>query len=81
MADLRVEDIRISEQFLAMAKACDAPLPWEECDGGVCDADGNIVLEVTMPDPEQSLKRSWPPSRVVMPWSCLPTSSTQRRCI
>jgi len=56
MADLRVEDIRISEQFLAMAKACDAPLPWEECDGGVCDADGNIVLEVTMPDPEMTLR-------------------------
>ncbi len=52
----RVQDIRISEQFVAMAKACGAPLPWEECDGGVCDADGDIVLEIRMPDPEMTLR-------------------------
>lgn len=56
MAVLKIDDVRISEQFVSMAKACEAPLPWEECDGGVCDADGNIVLEVTMPNPEMALR-------------------------
>ena len=56
MADLRIDNIRSTDPFVAMAKACDAPLPWEECDGGVCDANGNIVLEVSMPDPEMTLR-------------------------
>lgn len=56
MAMLRVDDIRISEQFVAVAKECKAPLPWEEADGGVCDANGDLVLEVKMETPQQTLR-------------------------
>lgn len=49
-ADLRVENVKISSQFIEALNAAKAPLPWETNDiRQIIDADGYFVCEVEGP--------------------------------
>ena len=45
-ADLRVENLRISSQFIAEMNVLKAPLPWAANGSLVIDNDGAVVCEV-----------------------------------
>lgn len=47
MADLRIENVKLTDDFRAAAAAAGAPLPWAVGeDGELVDADGKPVLVV-----------------------------------
>ena len=49
-ADLRVEDVRISSQFIEKMSSLDAPLPWNSTDlGEVIDANDYTVCRCDGP--------------------------------
>jgi hypothetical protein len=45
-ADLRVSDVKVSQQFIDKMKALDAPLPWQSDGNEVLDANGEGVCRV-----------------------------------
>ena len=50
-ADLRIENVKISSQFVEALNALDAPLPWETNDiRQVIDASGYLVCDVEGPN-------------------------------
>lgn len=49
-ADLRVENVRISADFVEALNKLEAPLPWETNDiRQIIDADGSLVCDVDGP--------------------------------
>lgn len=44
---LEVKDVRLSDEFQKMARACKAPLPWDVDDlGRVYDARGLVIMDL-----------------------------------
>lgn len=53
---LKVSDVRLSDQFAKMAKACKAPLPWNVDDlGHVHDARGLVIMDLYLGGAQDAL--------------------------